>query len=186
VVSGSRIASRGNSGKSAISIFTFSSGTLITAAIETSLPVPAVVGMQASGAMSSGRPMPSSSRGIRKKPSWSRASPPWVNTAAATFAVSITDPPPIARNESAPAPFAAEAHSSHTRAEESCGTWSNTPTTSSPPSVTPAATRSTSPVPRTISSVTMKTRRAPSFWNSKPVDSRRSRPEITRVGLAYW
>jgi hypothetical protein len=65
VVSGSRIASRGNSGKSAISILTFSSGTLITAAMEISLPVPDVVGMHASGAMSCGRPMPSSSRGIR-------------------------------------------------------------------------------------------------------------------------
>jgi hypothetical protein len=124
VVSGSRIARRGNSGKSAISIFTFSSGILMTAAIETSEPVPAVVGMQASGAMSCGRPIPSLSRGIRKKPSWSRASPPCVNTASATFAVSITEPPPTARNESAPASFAAAAQSSHTCADESCGTWS--------------------------------------------------------------
>ena len=48
--------------------------------------------------------------------------PPWVNTASATFAVSITEPPPIARNESAPASFAAAAHSSQTCVEESCGT----------------------------------------------------------------
>ena len=40
VDSGSRIASRGNSGKSAISSLTFSSWSLITAAIETSEPVP--------------------------------------------------------------------------------------------------------------------------------------------------
>ena len=124
VVSGSRIASRGKSGKSAISILIFSSGSLMTAAIETSLPVPAVVGMQASGAMSSGRPMPSSSRGIRKKPSCSRASPPCVKTASATFAVSITEPPPTARNESAPASLAAAAQSSHTCVDESCGTLS--------------------------------------------------------------
>ncbi len=52
VVSGSRIASRGNSGKSAISSLTLCSWSLITAAIDTSLPVPAVVGMHASGAMS--------------------------------------------------------------------------------------------------------------------------------------
>src|SRR5919109_344509 len=51
VLSGSRIASRGNSGKSAISILIFSSGSLMTAAIEFSLPVPAVVGTQASGAI---------------------------------------------------------------------------------------------------------------------------------------
>ena len=186
VVSGSRIASRGKSGKSAISSLTFWSGSLITAAIDTSLPVPAVVGMHASGAMSSGRPMPSSSRGMRKKPSCSRASPPWVKTASATLAVSITDPPPTARNESAPASFAAAAHSSTTCVEESCGTPSKTPTTSSPPSATPASTRSTRPVPRITSSVTTKTRRAPSFWNSKPVELSRSRPEITRVVPAYW
>ena len=114
VLSGSRIARRGNSGKSAISSLTLRSGSLITAAIDTSLPVPAVVGMQASGAMSSGLPMPSSSRGIRKKPSCSAAPPPWVKTASATFAVSITDPPPTARNESAPASLAAAAQRSHT------------------------------------------------------------------------
>ena len=51
VDSGSRIASRGKSGKSAISSLTFSSGSLMTAAIDTSEPVPAVVGMQASGAI---------------------------------------------------------------------------------------------------------------------------------------
>ena len=186
VVSGSRIASRGKSGKSAISSLTFWSGSLITAAIDTSLPVPAVVGMQASGAMSSGRPMPSSSRGMRKKPSCSRASPPCVKTASAILAVSITEPPPTARNESAPASFAAAAHSSTTCVEESCGTLSKTPTTSSPPSATPASTRSTRPVPRITSSVTTKTRRAPSFWNSKPVELSRSRPEITRVVPAYW
>ena len=146
VVSGSRIASRGNSGKSAISSFTFSSGSLITAAIDTSLPVPAVVGMQASGAISSGRPCPSSSRGMRKKPSCSRALPPWVNTASATLAVSITEPPPTARNESAPASLAAAAQRSHTSVEESWGTSSNTPAISRPPSATPASTRSTSPV----------------------------------------
>ncbi len=163
VLSGSRIASRGKSGKSAISSFTFSSVSLITAAIDTSLPVPAVVGMQASGTTSSGRPMPSSSRGMRKKPSCSRALPPCVNTASATLAVSITDPPPTARNESAPASFAAAAHASTTWQDESWGTASNTPATSRPPSSTPACTRSTSPVPLTTSSVTMNTRRAPSF-----------------------
>src|SRR4051812_45042206 len=45
VLSGSRMARRGNSGKSAISSFTLRSGSLITAAIETSLPVPAVSGL---------------------------------------------------------------------------------------------------------------------------------------------
>ena len=159
---------------------------MITAAIDTSLPVPAVVGMQASGAISSGRPMPSSSRGIRKKPSCSAAVPPWVKTASATLAVSITEPPPTARNESAPASLAAAAQLSTTPVEESCGTWSKIPASSSPPSVTPASTRSTSPVPRITSSVTMKTRRAPSFWNSKPADSSRSRPAMIRVVEAYW
>ena len=130
--------------------------------------------------------MPSSSRGMRKKPSCSRASPPWVKTASATFAVSITEPPPTARNESAPASLAAAAQRSQTSVEESCGTSSKTPATSRPPSVTPASTRSTRPVPRITPSVTMKTRRAPSFWNSKPVDSSRLRPEITRVVPAYW
>ena len=186
VVSGSRIARRGKSGKSAISIFTFSSGTLITAAIDTSLPVPAVVGMQASGASSWGFPMPSSARGIRKKPSCSRASPPWVNTTSATFAVSITEPPPRARNESAPASLAAAAQRSQTSVEESWGTSSKMPATSRPPFVIPASTSSTRPVPRITWSVTTKMRRAPSFWNSNPVDSSRSRPAITRVVSAYW
>ena len=148
VVSGSRIASRGKSGKSAISSFMRSSGSLMTAAIDTSLPVPAVVGMQASGAMSCGRPMSSSSRGIRKKPSCSRAVPPCVKTAFATLAVSITEPPPSARNESAPAARAASAQRSQTAVEESCGTSSKMPATSRPPSLTPASTFSTSPVPR--------------------------------------
>jgi hypothetical protein len=165
---------------------TFSSWSFTTAAIDTSLPVPAVVGMQASGAMSSGRPMPSSSRGIRKKPSCSRAVPPWVKSASATLAVSITEPPPTARNESAPASLAAAAQRSTTSVEESWGTSSNTPATSRRPSTTPASTLSTRPVPRTTGSVTTKTRRAPSFLNSKPVDSSRSRPAITRVGEAYW
>ena len=48
--------------------------------------------------------------------------------------VSITEPPPTARNESAPASFAAAAQRSTTSVEESCGTSSNTPATSSPPS----------------------------------------------------
>ena len=52
--------------------------------------------------------------------------------------------------------------------------------------MTPASTRSTSPVPRITSSVTTKTRRAPSFWNSNPVESSRSRPAMTRVVAAYW
>ncbi len=186
VLSGSRMARRGNSGKSAISSLTLRSGSLMTAAIDTSLPVPAVVGMQASGAISSGLPMPSSSRGIRKKPSCSAAEPPWVKTASATFAVSITEPPPTARKESAPASLAAAAQRSTTSVDESCGTWSKTPATSRPPSVTPASARSTRPVPRITSSVTTKTRWAPSFWNSKPVDPIRSRPEITRVGSVCW
>ena len=186
VVSGSRIASRGNSGKSAISSLTLCSWSLITAAIDTSLPVPAVVGTQASGAMSSGRPMPSFSRGMSRKPSWSRAVPPCVNTASATFAVSITDPPPIARKESAPASLAAAAQASTTSVDESCGTSSNTPTTSSPPSRTPSSTRSTRPVPRITPSVTTNTRCAPSFRNSKPTEPSRSRPEITRVVERYW
>src|SRR5919106_1675454 len=143
VVSGSRIARRGKSGKSAISSLTFSSGSFTTAAIDTSLPVPAVVGMHASGAISSGRPRPSSSRGIRRKPSCSRAVPPWVKRASATLAVSITEPPPTARNESAPASLAAPAQRSTTSVEESCGTSSNTPATSSRPSATPASTFST-------------------------------------------
>ena len=186
VDSGSRIASRGKSGKSAISSLTFSSWSLITAAIDTSEPVPAVVGMHASGAIGSGAPMPSSPRGIRKKPSCSRAVPPCVKTASATFAVSITEPPPTARNESAPASFAAAAHSSTTTVEESCGTPSKMPATSRPPSSTPACTLSIRPVPRITSSVTMKTRLAPSFMNSKPVLSSSPRPAITRVWSTYW
>ena len=63
VLSGSRIASRGNSGKSASSSFTFASWSFTTAAIDTSEPVPAVVGMQASGGSGSGWPRPSSARG---------------------------------------------------------------------------------------------------------------------------
>ena len=63
VDSGSRIASRGKSGKSAISSFTLRSWSFTTAPIELSEPVPAVVGMQASGASGSGAPMPSSARG---------------------------------------------------------------------------------------------------------------------------
>ena len=52
--------------------------------------------------------------------------------------------------------------------------------------MTPASMRSTRPVPRITSSVTTNTRRAPSFWNSNPVELRRSRPAITRVVEAYW
>ena len=109
-----------------------------------------------------------------------------MNTASAIFAVSITDPPPTARNESAPAAFAASAQRSTTSVEESCGTSSNTPATSRPPSSTPAITLSTSPVSRITLSVTTKTRCAPSFANSKPVLSSRSRPAITRVCWAAW
>jgi hypothetical protein len=128
--------------------------------------------------------MPSSSRGIRKKPSCSRAVPPCVKTAAATFAVSITDPPPKARKESAPAARAASAHWSQTAVDESCGTASKIPASSSPPSTIPASTFSTSPVPRMTASVTSRTRCAPSFRSSKPVDSSRPRPTITRVDEA--
>ena len=53
-------------------------------------------------------------------------------------------------------------------------------------SATPASTLSTSPVPRITSSVAISTRSAPSFANSKPVLEIRSRPAITRVGLANW
>ena len=186
VVSGSRMASRGKSGKSAISSLTLCSWSLMTAAMETSLPVPAVVGMQASGAISSGRPRPSPSRGMSRKPSWSRALPPCVKTASATLAVSITEPPPTAKNESAPASSAAAAQRSQTSVDESCGTSSKTAATSRPPSTMPACTLSTSPVARMTPSVTTRTRVAPSFLNSKPVDSRRSRPAITRVVEAYW
>src|SRR3954464_175748 len=63
VLSGSRIARRGNSGKSASSSFTFASWSFTTAAIDTSEPVPAVVGMQARGGSGSGPPGPASPRG---------------------------------------------------------------------------------------------------------------------------
>ncbi len=109
-----------------------------------------------------------------------------MKTASATFAVSITEPPPTARKESAPASLAAAAQRSQTSVDESWGTSSKMPATSRPPSTIPASTRSTRPVPRITWSVTRKTRRAPSFWNSKPVDSSRLRPEITRVVPAYW
>ena len=109
-----------------------------------------------------------------------------MKTASATLAVSITEPPPTARNESAPASLAAAAHCSTTSVEESCGTWSNTPATSRPPSRTPSSARSTRPVPRITSSVTTNTRAAPSFWNSNPAEPIRSRPEITRVVERYW
>ncbi len=53
--------------------------------------------------------------------------PPWVNSASAIFVVSITEPPPTARNESAPASLATSAHLSQTSVEESCGTSSKMP-----------------------------------------------------------
>ena len=62
--------------------------------------------------------MPSSSRGIRKKPSCSRAVPPWVNRASAILAVSITEPPPTART-AAPAALASSAQRSQTSVDES-------------------------------------------------------------------
>ena len=130
--------------------------------------------------------MPSSSRGIRKKPSCSRAVPPWVKTASATFAVSITEPPPSARKESAPASWAASAQRSHTAVEESCGTSSKMPGQLEAAVPIPASTFSTSPVPRITCVGHEEHPAAPSFWNSKPVDSSRSRPAITRVGEAYW
>ena len=95
------------------------SWSLTMAPIETSEPVPAVVGMHTRGAIGSGAPMPSSSRGIRKKPSCSRAVPPWVNRESAILAVSITEPPPTARNESAPAALASSAQRSQTSVDES-------------------------------------------------------------------
>ena len=100
--------------------------------------------------------------------------------------MSITEPPPTARNESAPASFAAAAQASTVVVAESWGTSSNTPATSRPPSAMPASTRSTRPVPRSIASVTTNTRCAPSFMNSKPTLSSRPRPAITRVCQAYW
>ncbi len=69
VASGSRIARRGKSGKSPTRTLIFCSGSRITAPNETSEPVPAVVGMQASGATGSGAPMPSLPRGSVYRPS---------------------------------------------------------------------------------------------------------------------
>jgi len=109
-----------------------------------------------------------------------------VNRTFAAFAVSITEPPPTARKLSAPAPFAASAQLATTSVSESCGTESNTPATSRPPSVIPADTAPTRPVSRITSSVTIRGRSAPSMANSNPVLSIRFTPEMTRVGQANW
>ena len=100
--------------------------------------------------------------------------------------MSITEPPPTATKESAPASFAACAQASTVSVEESCGTSSKTPVTSSPPSVTPASTLPTRPVSRITWSVTISGRLAPSFMNSKPTPSIMPRPATTRVGWANW
>jgi hypothetical protein len=121
---------------------------LITATGLASEPVPAVVGITAIGANGSGLPIPSPSRGSPNTPSQSGIVPPWLNTTLAAFVVSITDPPPTARKLSAPWSFACSAHLVTTPVSESCGTSSNTPTTSSPPSATPASAFATKPVPR--------------------------------------
>ncbi len=104
----------------------------------------------------------------------------------AALAVSITEPPPSARKESAPAALAASAHAATVDIEESCSTSSNTPATSRPPSVNPASAFSTSPVSRIPLSVTISVRVAPSFMNSKPVPSIIPRPATIRVGWANW
>ena len=58
-----------------------------TAAWDTSLPVPAVVGTQTSG---------STGPGTRSKPKYSLAAPPWVTRTAIIFARSMLLPPPNA------------------------------------------------------------------------------------------
>ena len=63
VDSGSRIASRGASGKSRTKILISLPGSLTTATGLTSEPVPAVVGIAASGASGNGGPIPSAARG---------------------------------------------------------------------------------------------------------------------------
>ena len=106
--------------------------------------------------------------------------------ALAAFAVSITEPPPTATKESAPASLAAAEQASTVAFEESCSTASKTPATSRPPPSIPASTFSTRPVPRITASVTISGRFAPSFMNSKPVPSIIPRPAAIRVGWANW
>ena len=186
VDSGSSTARRGYMGRSATWNLMCSSRSLITAAKETSDPVPAVVGRQASGASSRGRPRPSSSRGGPKYPSHSRGSPPWVKITFAALAVSMTDPPPTARMASAPCSRAASAAAMTAALSESWGTASKMPATARPPSAMPACTPSISPVARIPSSVMTRTRLAPSLENSNPSPSISPRPAITRVGATNW
>ena len=69
-----------------------------------------MVGIAASGASGSGRPMPSLLARQREDALPVAHRPPWVKITFAALAVSITEPPPTARKLSAPASFAASAH----------------------------------------------------------------------------
>ena len=111
-----------------------------------------------------------------------------MNTASATLAVSITEPPPTARKESAPASLAAAAQRSHDvgrrvlrHVVEDAGHLE------AAVARCPPRTLSTRPVPRITSSVTTKTRlRALLLELEARSTPSRSRPAITRVVEAYW
>ena len=115
VDSGSRIARSGASGKSRMTNLMPRSGSLITATGLASEPVPAVVGITASGASGSGLPIPSRSRGSRRRPPSRESSPPWLKITFAALVVSITEPPPTARKLSAPWLLRLLAHAAHHR-----------------------------------------------------------------------
>ena len=86
---------RGTAAKSAISTLMFSARSLTTAAKLASEPVPAVVGIAASGASGSGAPgAVVLARKQQEALPLAHASPPWVKSTFAALAVSITEPPP--------------------------------------------------------------------------------------------
>ena len=122
VASGSRIASRGNSGKSAISSLTLRLVVLDHRG-HRHLAAGAGGGGDAGQRRDLERPAHAVvlARHAGRSPPARAALPPWVKTASATLAVSITEPPPTARNESAPASLAAAAQRSTTSVDESCG-----------------------------------------------------------------
>ena len=97
VVSGSRMASRGKSGKSAISSLTFASWSLMRRPSRPRSRCRPWSGCTPAGPRRRRPAHPVGSARHQEEASCSRALPPWVNTASATLAVSITGPPPAAR-----------------------------------------------------------------------------------------
>ena len=114
---------------------------------------------------------------------WSATRPPLTSRMLATFAVSMTLPPPtpISRSQSCRCPRAA--HSSTVAMVELGGTFAKVAATSMrEPPASPRSTRAATPASASTWSVTSSALRLPSAANVSPARSTMPRPKTTLVG----